>query len=56
MIIDLAAVLADDELIDRTHPNIRSIDKHPINPDHTAQLEQAIARLYGDGPLTGGAA
>lgn len=54
MIIDLAAVVADDELIDSIHPNIRSIDKYPLNPEHTALLEQAIGRPLDDSPLTGG--
>lgn len=46
MTIDLAAVLADDKLIDETHPNITSFDKYPVNPEHTAELEQAIRRQF----------
>lgn len=55
MTIDLAAVAADDQLLDRIHPHITSYDQYPLSPENTAELDQEIVRLFGGSPLTGGA-
>jgi hypothetical protein len=48
-VIDLADVLATDEMIDRIRPNIRTCGDQPLNERHRVELEQAIGRPLGGG-------
>lgn len=48
--IDLAEVLATDEMIDRVGPTLRdcrSFDDYPVSPEQFAALEQAIGLPLG---------